>query len=103
MFIKRGNIRKSNTSSIADVIQDWLKHNHLEDKLLISNIVADWENMAGKLIARHTKSIQIENKVLKIVVDNAPLRQQLSYSKTALIKLVNEKAGRQLVTECLLL
>ncbi len=88
---------------IADAIQEWLRHNHLEEKLLVSGIVADWENMVGKLIARHTKSIRIENKVLKIIVDNAPLRQQLAYSKTTLVKLVNEKAGRQLVVECFIL
>jgi predicted nucleic acid-binding Zn ribbon protein len=103
MLIKPKNIRKSNVSPIAEAIENWLKSNNLDEKLLVSTILADWENMVGKLIARHTKSIRIENKVLKIVVDNAPLRQQLSYSKTSLVKLVNEKAGRQLVIDCFVL
>lgn len=88
---------------MSEAIENWLKHNHLDEKLMVANILADWEQMVGKLIARHTKSIRIENKVLKIVVDNAPLRQQLSYSKTSLVKLVNDKAGRQLVIDCFVL
>jgi predicted nucleic acid-binding Zn ribbon protein len=54
------------------------------------------------MIARHTRRIRIENKILKIEVDNAPLREQLNLSKTRILKLVNEKAGRQLVIECLI-
>ena len=103
MFIKPKNLRRQESLPIAEAIRNWLKSNHLEDKLLISRINAEWELMVGPVIAKHTVSIRVTNKVLQIVVDNAPLRQQLTYSKTQLIKLVNERAGRQLVIDCLIL
>lgn len=103
MLIKPKKLRSQEATPISDAISNWLKSNHLEDKLLISRINADWEEMVGPVIARHTRSIRVENKVLQIIVDNAPLRQQLTYSKTQLVKLVNEKAGRQLVIDCFIL
>ncbi len=87
---------------MADAIQSWMKVNHLEDKFAESDITLSWPLIAGPMIARHTRRIRIENKILKIEVDNAPLREQLNLSKSRILKLVNEKAGRQLVIECLI-
>jgi predicted nucleic acid-binding Zn ribbon protein len=87
---------------MADAIQSWMKKNHLEDKFAESDITLSWPFIAGPMIAKHTRRIRIENKILKIEVDNAPLREQLNLSKTRILKLVNEKAGRQLVIECLI-
>jgi len=103
MFIKQKKLRKQEALPMSEAITNWLKSNHLEEKLLISRINAEWELMVGPVIAKHTRSIRVVNKVLQIMVDNAPLRQQLTYSKTQLIKLVNEKAGRQLVIDCFIL
>jgi predicted nucleic acid-binding Zn ribbon protein len=102
MFIKAKSLRKPEASSMADAIQSWMKMNHLEDKFAESDITLSWPSIAGPMIARHTRRIRIENKILKIEVDNAPLREQLNLSKTRILKLVNEKAGRQLVIECLI-
>jgi len=102
MFIKAKSLRKPEASTMADAIKHWMKINHLDDKFAESNITLSWQELVGPMIAKHTRRIRIENKILKIEVDNAPLREQLNLSKTRLIKLVNEKAGRQLVVECLI-
>lgn len=102
MFIKAKSLRKPEPTVLSDAIQNWLKSNHLEEKFSLTEIREAWPEMVGMVIARHTKYVRIENKILKIQVDNAPLRQQLNLSKGRLIKLVNEKAGRQLVVECLI-
>jgi predicted nucleic acid-binding Zn ribbon protein len=101
MFIKAKSLRKPEPTILSDAIQNWLKINHLEEKFSLTEIREAWPEIVGTVIARHTQSVRVENKILKIQVDNAPLRQQLNLSKARLIKLVNEKAGRQLVVECL--
>jgi predicted nucleic acid-binding Zn ribbon protein len=103
MLIKPKNLRSTEATTFKEAIDNWLKSNHLGEKLLISRINAEWETLVGPVISRHTKSLKVENKVLHIVVDNAPLRQQLTYSKTQIIKLVNERAGKQLVIDCFIL
>ena len=103
MLIKPKNLRRQESLPISEAITSWLKSNNLADKLTISRINAEWSSLVGAVIAKHTLGIKIENKVLQIRVDNAPLRQQLSYSKSQLVKLVNEKAGKQLVIDCFIL
>lgn len=102
MFIKAKSLRKPEPTVLSDAIQNWLKTNHLEEKFTLTEIREAWPELVGTVISRHTRSVRIENKILKIQVDNAPLRQQLNLSKSRLIKLVNDKAGKQLVVECLI-
>lgn len=101
MFIPARTIRKPEPDPISTVIQKWLKQNHLEDKFLQADIKTAWENLLGPVVARHTKSIVLENRILKIRVDNAPLRQELFMSRTRILALINERAGRQIALECL--
>jgi predicted nucleic acid-binding Zn ribbon protein len=102
MFIPARIIRKPEPDPIADVIQKWLKENHLEDRFMQADIKTAWEELLGPVVARHTKSISLENKILKIRVDNAPLRQELFMSRSRIISLVNQRAGRQIALECLI-
>ena len=96
-------MRGTNISPISEAIENWLKHNHLDEKLLHASIISNWEKMVGPVVNRHTKSLKIENKILRIVVDNAPLRNQLTFSKSQIIKMVNDEAGRQIVLDCFIL
>jgi predicted nucleic acid-binding Zn ribbon protein len=102
MFIPARIIRKPEPDPIAEVIQKWLKENHLEDRFMQADIKTAWEELLGPVVARHTKSISLENKILKIRVDNAPLRQELFMSRSRIISLVNQRAGRQIALECLI-
>lgn len=101
MFIPARIIRKPEPDPISEVIQKWLKVHHLEDRFLQADIKAAWEEMMGPMVARHTKNISLDNKIIKIRVDNAPLRQELFMSRTRIVALINQRAGRQIALECL--
>lgn len=102
-FIPQKKTRRSETSTFSEAFEQWLKKNELEDRYAISTVTAHWAELVGPVIARHTKYVKVENKVLYVAVDNAPLRQQLGYSKSNLIRLVNEQAGRQIAVACFIL
>lgn len=101
MFIPARIIRKPDPDPISEVIQKWLKEYHLEDRFIQTDIKSAWVELLGPVVARHTQSITLENKILKIRVDNAPLRQELFMSRSRIIALVNKRAGRQIALECL--
>ncbi len=102
MFIPSVKIRKPEPEPLADVITKWLKENHLEQRFLQAEIQKSWEEMMGPLIARHTSSLRLENRILKIKVDNAPLRNELFMSRSRIAANINQRAGRQIVLECLI-
>lgn len=93
---------KSNTNTLKDAISDLLKAYHLSDKLDEHRIISSWEKLMGKMIARHTKEIYIKDKVLTIKLDSAVLREELSFAKTKMIRLLNDSIGREIVREVVL-
>lgn len=103
MFIKASVFRKPEPEKMNLAIDNWLKGNALEAKFLETKVLGNWAEIVGPTVARHTRKVFINKKVLTIYVTNAPLRQQLTLSRTRLVQLVNEQAGSQIVTECLVL
>jgi predicted nucleic acid-binding Zn ribbon protein len=91
--------RKSNSANMKTLIDKLIRSYGLESKMQELDVMSEWENIVGKMIARHTKDIQIRNKILYITLDSAPLKHELLMNKTRIIELVNEKSGKQLVED----
>jgi len=85
-------MKKSNEILLKDAIEAFLKENKLEDKLNETRLISAWENVAGRLIARHTVHIYVKDRVLQIKVDSAALREELTYQRSKLIKKLNKAA-----------
>ncbi len=80
---------------LAQLKERWNKNGKL-DELELRNW---WEEMMGKLIAKHTTKITIRKGKLHIFLDSAVLKEELNYSKSKIMELVNEKLGRDAVAE----
>ena len=91
--------RKGNSANMKTLIDKLIRSYGLESKMQELDVMSEWENIVGKMIARHTKDIQIRNKILYITLDSAPLKHELLMNKTRIIELVNEKSGKQLVED----
>ena len=61
-----------------------------------------WPQVVGPFIASHTIDLSIKNGVLYVRVDSDALRNELSYSKSLLMKNLNERAGKEVVAEIVL-
>ena len=84
---------------LRELVNKMLRAYGLSDKLDEISLVKSWEEIVGKMIARHTTDIYFKEGVLHIKLDSAPLRQELSYAKSKLIERLNEKAGKQMVKD----
>lgn len=69
------------------------------DELKILN---SWPQVVGPFIAKHTIDLSIRNKVLYVRVDSDSLRNELSYSKSLLLKNLNELVEKEYLTEMVL-
>lgn len=65
-------------------------------------IIQSWEKVVGPFIATHTIDLSINNHVLFVRVDSDSLRMELSYSKSVLLKNLNDLVGKDLLTEIVL-
>lgn len=62
-------------------------------------VVASWQELMGEPIARRTEDIYFRRGKLVVRVDSAALRHELSLGKEMLKQRLNEKAGKDVVTE----
>lgn len=102
MVLQKVNImakRHSNEQSIKEVISEFLESNHMKGKLTEINIINNWEKLMGKLIAKNTTKIYFGKGKLFIHVESPALRNELHYSRSKIVDLVNREAGEELIDD----
>lgn len=89
----------SNEYTLKQAIEALINQYKIEERISETIVLSDWEKIVGKMISRHTKNIYIKKKVLFVELDNAALRNELSYAKTRLITAVNKSLKTEAITE----
>lgn len=84
---------------LKELVNQMLRAYGLGEKLDEMSLIKSWEDIVGKMIAKHTKDIYFNKGNLYISLDSAPLRQELSFAKSRLREKLNEHAGKVLVKE----
>ncbi len=92
-------MRKSNEILLKDAIEAFLKENNLDTKLNETRLIGAWEEVTGKLIARHTIHMNVKDRVLYVKVDSAALREELSYQRSKLIVKLNKITGIEAIDD----
>lgn len=92
-------MRRSNQQTLGDVIREFLKNYNLEEKVTETRISEAWEKVMGQGISRYTQRLSLKNKTLTIYLSSPALRQELTYGKTKLIKMINETLGKEAVDD----
>ncbi|HEY5751399.1 MAG TPA: DUF721 domain-containing protein [Chryseolinea sp.] len=90
---------KHNIKSVGDAIREMLNSYRLNNKFDEANVLASWERMVGKPIAKRTKKIYIKNKVLFVEFDSPTMRHDFSMHKTHVLEMFKKEFGDGVVTE----
>ena len=65
-------------------------------------IRACWKKLMGNGIAVHTTKIELRNKKLYLTFDSAALKQELTYSKSKVIELMNKDLEENAIEEIII-
>jgi predicted nucleic acid-binding Zn ribbon protein len=87
---------------IGELIKEFYEQHRGLDYLDEVKVINAWPKIVGPFIASHTIDLSIKNQVLFVRVDSDALRSELSYSKSLLLKNLNEMVGKEMVTEIVL-
>jgi predicted nucleic acid-binding Zn ribbon protein len=87
---------------LGDLIKEFYEQHRGSDYLDEIKLINTWPKVVGPFIASHTIDLSIKNQVLFVRVDSDALRNELNYSKSLLIKNLNEMVGKEMVTEIVL-
>ena len=61
-----------------------------------------WHKLMGKGVTSYTQSVELQKKTLIIRLTSSVLRQELSYGKEKIIKMLNEEIGDEVISKLLL-
>lgn len=90
---------KNEAKPLGRVLTELLEVYKLKSKVTEVNLVNSWEQIAGPLIAKKTEKLLIKERKLHITVSSAPLKQELIYSKSQIVELVNKFMGTELIID----
>ena len=94
--------RENDSFSIQDLMQSFIKENNLSKGMHKIKVEETWTKMMGPGVATHTTSVKLQNKTLIIQLNSSVLREELSYGKDKIIKMMNDELGDEFVTKLML-
>ena len=87
---------------IDRLIKSYIKENNLEDGLENIEVNNLWYETMKNGIANYTTDLTLKNGTLYIKLKSSALREELSYGKEKIIKLLNEKLKKDLIKKIVL-
>ena len=94
--------RFNEESPIGDVLKQFITQNKLEAGIDVVNVHDAWKNLMGNGVNNYTTEIQLKGSILYVALSSAVLREELSYGKDKIIKMINEELRKELVTNLVL-
>jgi len=94
--------RENDSFSIEDLMKSFIKENNLSKGMQKIKVAETWNKMMGPGVAAHTTSVKLQNKTLIIQLKSSVLREELSYGKTKIIKMMNEELREELMSKLML-
>lgn len=91
-----------NNLKIDSLIKFFIKKNNLENGLENVKIKDMWHELMKNGVANYTTDINLKNGTLYIKLKSSVLREELSYGKEKIVKLLNEKLKKDLIKKIVL-
>lgn len=94
--------RNNENLTIADVLKEFVETNRLEQGLNVVNVQDAWQSMMGNGVNNYTTAIQLKGTTLYVQLSSSVLREELSYGKEKIVKMLNENLGKEIIKELIL-
>ena len=88
--------------SISDALKEFVSDNKLQKGLDKVHVREVWNSQMGPAIQKYTTAIKLEKDVLYVQLSSSVLREELSYGKEKIVKMLNEELGRKLISKIVL-
>ena len=71
----------------------------LEGKMKQARIIEAWPEIVGEMITKYTRDIYIKRTRLYVKIDSPVIKNELSYSKSDILKSLNDVVGEEVITD----
>ncbi len=88
---------------IGDAIRQLLKEYHIKSKFDEANLIASWERLVGKPVAKRTRKVYVRNKVVFVELDSPSMKHDLNLHKNHILELFRKEFGDEAVAEVVIM
>tara|TARA_R110001583_G_scaffold412_2_gene3811 strand:- start:52556 stop:52852 length:297 start_codon:yes stop_codon:yes gene_type:complete len=94
--------RQNEFHSIQDLMKDVIKENKLTKGMHQISVKDAWAKLMGKGVVSYTNKVELNGKTLIVNLKSSVLREELSYGKEKIVKMMNEELGEPLIYKIIL-
>ncbi len=94
--------RNNENIKLSDALADFVSTNKLQKGLDKVNARDVWNQQMGPAIEKYTTSLKLEGSTLYVQLSSSVLREELSYGKEKIIRMLNEALGKDLINKLVL-
>jgi len=94
--------RQNEFHSIQDLMKDVIKDNKLTKGMHQISVKDAWGKLMGNGVVSYTQHIELKGKTLVVNLKSSVLREELSYGKEKIVKMMNEELGEPLISKIIL-
>lgn len=94
--------RRNEYHSLSDALKEFINENRLEKGLEKIDARDAWINLMGNGVNNYTTDVQLKGDTLYVALSSSVLREELSYGKEKIVKMLNEELGREIVKKIIL-
>ena len=92
-------MRRSKGQSIGEVIKELLKNYDITSKFNEAHVITSWDKLMGPSVTKYTVKIEVEKRILFVKLSNAALKQELSYARQKIKKMLNDEVGEEVLLD----
>lgn len=86
--------------SIGDIIPKVISKMGLTQKLKEAEVVRDWAEIVGEMIAKHSLPVSLEKTYLTVNVDSSPWLNELHrFSKPLILQKLKQRLGEKAIKD----
>ncbi|MGY6520291.1 MAG: DUF721 domain-containing protein [Mongoliitalea sp.] len=95
--------RKKEAMPLSTAFEDLLRAYKIKDRFDERALIQAWPEIMGKTVASRTTSVFIKDKKLFATISSGPVKQELRMNQSKLIQLIQERFGKELIEEVVIL
>ena len=94
--------RQNDFQSIQDLMKDVIKENNMTKGMNQISVKEAWAKLMGNGVVSYTRNLELNGKTLIVYLTSSVLREELSFGKEKIIKMMNEELGEKLISKIIL-
>lgn len=92
-------MKRSNAKSVEEIIREVVEASNLSENFDRQRAKSLWNDIVGPVVASKTVRRYVDGSVLHVYISSAPLKNELQFQRTQLIKLLNDAVGSEALTD----